>query len=143
MSMLIAAVIFVPLLAVSIAHFVWSLGGTWPLRNRELLMKTVYGRPGMTRMPSRPVTFVVSILILAAGVIALALADHSGGGILLTVVGALLAVIFIARGVIGYTAGWRAVFSDEPFATLDRRNYSPLCLVLGAGYLILVLMRLI
>jgi hypothetical protein len=141
--MIIASIIFVALLAVSIAHFVWSFGGTWPLRSRELLIKTVYGRPGMTRPPARLPTFVVAVLILAAGVIALALADHTGGGILLTVTGAVLAIIFIGRGVIGYTAGWRAVFSEEPFATLDRRNYSPLCLILGAGYLILVVMRLL
>ena len=55
----------------------------------------------------------------------------------------LLALVFLARGVLGYTAGWRARFPTEPFATLDRKNYSPLCLVLGAGFLILVVMRLL
>jgi hypothetical protein len=143
MSMFVSAIIFIPLLAVAIAHFIWSLGGTWPLRSKELLMKTVYGRPGAQRMPPRLLTFIVAVLILTAGTIALALADKTGGGIWLTLAGAVLAMIFIARGVIGYTAGWRAVFREEPFATLDRRNYSPLALIIGAGYLILVLLRLI
>ena len=54
-----------------------------------------------------------------------------------------IAAVFIGRGILGYTAGWRARFPTEPFATLDRKNYSPLCLWIGAGFLILVLMRLI
>jgi len=83
------------------------------------------------------------LLVLAAGIVALALADHTSGGITLTLLGVLLAIVFIARGILGYTPGWRARFPTEPFATLDRKNYSPLCLWIGAGYIILVLMRLI
>jgi hypothetical protein len=142
MSMLIGAIVFVALLAVAIAHFIWSLGGSWPIRNKDLLAKAVIGRPGVTRVP-RLASLVIAILVLLAGIVALALADKTGGGVLLTAAGALLAMIFLARGAIGYTAGWRAAFPEEPFATLDRRNYSPLCLVLGTGFLLLVLMRLI
>ena len=142
MSMLIGAIVFVALLAVAIAHFIWSLGGSWPIRNKDLLAKAVIGRPGVTRVP-RLASLVIAILVLLAGIVALALADKTGGGVLLTAAGALLAMIFLARGAIGYTAGWRAAFPEEPFATLDRRNYSPLCLVLGMGFLLLVLMRLI
>lgn len=143
MSMLVAALVFVPLLAIAIAHFVWSLGGTWPLRDRGVLIRSVYGRPGATRMPSRLATFVMSVLILVAGILALSLADHAAGGTLLTLAGVVLGLIFLGRGVAGYTPQWRAVFSEEPFATLDRRNYSPLCLSIAAGFLILVVMRLI
>ncbi|KQW77209.1 hypothetical protein ASC89_18590 [Devosia sp. Root413D1] len=142
MSMLIAALIFVVLLAVAIAHFLWSIGSRWPIRDPELLARTVIGKPGVTRVP-KLASFVVSLLVLAAGVLALSLADHSAGGWWLTLVGVLLAAVFLGRGAIGYTEGWRARFSAEPFATLDRKNYSPLCLALGAGYLILVIMRLI
>ena len=31
----------------------------------------------------------------------------------------------------------------EPFRTLDRKTYSPLCLALGVGFIVLVVMRLI
>jgi hypothetical protein len=143
MNMVVGSLTFVPLLMVAVAHFIWSLGGTWPIRNEALLAQTVIGTPGVKRMPRRWLTFVVSLLILAAGIVALALADHNSGGILLTLLGALLAIVFIARGVLGYTAGWRALFPTEPFATLDRKNYSPLCFWIGAGFLILVVMRLI
>jgi hypothetical protein len=128
---------------VALAHFFWALGSTWPIKNETLLAQTVVGLPGITRMPNRFVTFIVSLLILAAGIVALSLADHSSGGWPLTALGIVLAAIFIGRGILGYTPGWRARFPTEPFATLDRKNYSPLCLWIGAGFLILVLMRLL
>jgi hypothetical protein len=143
MNMLVGSLTFVPLLMVALAHFFWALGSTWPIKNETLLAQTVVGLPGVTRMPNRFVTFIVSLLVLAAGIVALALADHTSGGITLTLLGVLLAIVFIARGILGYTPGWRARFPTEPFATLDRKNYSPLCLWIGAGYIILVLMRLI
>ena len=142
MSMFIAAIVFVPLLAIAIAHLMWSMGLSWPIRDKTMLARTVIGRPGATRVP-RLASFVIALLVLAAGTVALALADKTGGGIWLTLIGAVLAAIFLARGAIGYTAGWRAQFSEEPFATLDRRNYSPLSLFIGAGFLLLVAMRLL
>ena len=143
MNMLIASLIFVPLLAVAIAHFVWSLGGTWPIRDQALLARTVVGLPGITRMPPRIASLAVAIATLAAGIVALSLADDTAGGAWLTAIGALLGLLFLARGIIGYSAGWRARFPEEPFATLDRKNYSPLSLAIGAGFLVLVVMRLI
>jgi hypothetical protein len=141
MSMIVAAVMFIPLLAVSIAHLVWSFGGSWPIRDKAMLPKVAFGIPGRT-VP-RFASFVVSVVVLGVGITGLALADRTGGGVWLTLLGVVFGAVFIARGVLGYTKGWRAIFSDEPFATLDRRNYSPLCLILGAGFLLLVLMRLI
>ena len=143
MNMLVGSLTFVPLLMVALAHFLWSFGSTWPIRDETLLAQTVVGAPGITRMPNRFLTFIVSLLVFAAGVVALALADHTSGGWPLTLLGALLALVFIGRGILGYTPGWRARFPTEPFATLDRKNYSPLCLWVGAGFLILVLMRLL
>jgi hypothetical protein len=34
---------------------------------------------------------------------------------------------------------WRRRHSAEPFATLDRRIYAPLCFVLGAGFITILL----
>ncbi len=143
MNMVVGALTFVPLLTVAFAHLLWALGSSWPIRDQMLLAQTVVGTPGITRMPNRMLTFVISLLLLAAGIVALSLADHASGGIGLTLAGAVLALAFLARGVLGYTAGWRARHPVEPFATLDRKNYSPLCLWIGAGFLILVGMRLL
>jgi hypothetical protein len=143
MNMLVGSLTFVPLLMVALAHFFWAFGSTWPIKNETLLAQTVVGLPGITQMPNRLVTFIVSLLILAAGIVALSLADRTSGGWRLTTLGVVLAAIFIGRGILGYTPGWRARFPTEPFATLDRKNYSPLCFWIGAGFLILVLMRLL
>ncbi len=142
MTMIVASVIFVILLAVAIAHLLWAIGSPWPIRDPELLARTVVGRPGITHVPKTS-ALLRGALALAAGIFALALADHTAGGLGLSVVGLIFAALFIGRGILGYTAGWRARFPVEPYATLDRRNYSPLFLIVGAGFAILLFMRLI
>lgn len=142
MIMGIAALVFIPLLAIAIAYFMWAIGRTWPLRDKDVLRQAITGRPGKTELPSRWSFLLVSILTLAAGVVALSLADHDAGGAWLTALGTALGLLFLARGVAGYTPGWRRTFSADPFVTLDRRTYSPLALFLGAGFLLLVILRL-
>lgn len=143
MIMGIAALVFIPLLAIAIAYFIWALGRTWPLRDNHLLAQAITGRPGKTGLPPRWTFLLVSLFMLAAGIIALSLADHTAGGTTLNALGLGLGGLFLARGIAGYLPGWRATFSAEPFATLDRKTYSPLALFLGAGFLLLVLMRLL
>jgi hypothetical protein len=143
MNMLVGALTFVPLLTIAFAHVLWTFGNTWPIRNQALLAQTVVGLPGATRMPSRMLTFATALFTLAAGIVALSLADHDSGGLMMSEIGGILAVVFFARGVLGYTQGWRAKFSAEPFATNDRKTYSPLCLWIGVGFFLLVLMRLL
>jgi hypothetical protein len=142
MSMLVAALVFVPLLAVTIACLLWALGAGWPIRDRELLARTVVGRPGVRRVP-RLAALLAALLALAAGIIALSLADHESGGAWLTLLGLACGALFLARGAAGFSPGWRATFPEEPFAGLDRRLYSPLALGLGLGFLLLCIMRLI
>ena len=143
MSMLIAAFMFIALLAVSTAHFLWSIGKTWPIRGEKLLAQTVVGFKDIERMPPRLASLAVSFATLAAGIIALALADHDGGGLLLSLVGLPLAAVFLARGIIGYTPWWARMTPEPNFRLNDTRVYSPLCLFLGAGFLALVILRLL
>jgi hypothetical protein len=143
MNMLVASLTFVPLLVVAFAHFLWSIGYTWPIRSEDLLVRTVVGTAGATRMPNRGLMLLAAVAVLAAGIVALALADPVSGGIVLDLAGLVLAAVFAARGVLAYTPAWRAKHPVEPFAALDRRNYAPLCFWVGAGFLILVLMRLL
>jgi len=142
MSMFISSLMFIALFAVALAHFLWSLGRTWPIRDEKLLAQTVVGFRDIERMPPRLASFAVAVAAAAAGVLALALADHDSGGLPLNLVGLLLAAIFLARGALGYT-GWWAERTPEPnFRLNDRRVYSPLCLALGLGFLALVYFRL-
>lgn len=143
MSMLIAALIFIPLLAVSMAHVVWAFGGSWPIRDRRLLARTVVGTADVEDMPPRLLSLAVAIGTLLAGVLALALADHDSGGVELTLLALPVAALFLARGSIGYTRWWIERTPEPGFRINDRRVYSPLCLVVGAGFLILVVLRLL
>jgi len=143
MSMLVAAIAFVPLLAIAIAHFIWSLGGTWPIRDEALLANTVTGFPGRTRMPPKIASFGVAVAVLAAGIVVLSLADRTAGGFWLSTLGVLAGLVFFARGVAGYTAWFAKLTPEEPFRSLDRKIYSPLCIGLGAAFVVLVILRLV
>lgn len=141
MNMLISALVFIALLTVSMAHFLWSFGRTWPIREEKLLAQTVVGTAGIERMPSRWLSLAVAIFTLAVGLLALSLADHTSGGLGLSLLGLPFAAIFLGRGIIGYTHGWAAKTPEPNFRLNDRRVYSPLCLAIGAGLLALVIMR--
>ena len=138
----IASLVFIPLLAVFFAHAIWTFGGTWPATDEQTLARTVVGTPGITRMPPRWMAGLVAILILGAGFWALFLSDPAPNS-LLTLGGAVLAAIFLARGIAGYTTKWRALTPEEPFASFDKKVYAPLCLWVGVGFTILTIWRLL
>ena len=142
-AMIVAALVAVPLLAVAIAHLLWSVGIMWPIRDRQLLARTVVGAPGVARMPPKYISFGVFLLMLGGCVVAFAVADPTSGGPGLTLLALLAAIGFLARGGVGYTGWWAARTPEEPFRSLDRKSYSPLCLAVGIGFLILVAMRLL
>ena len=143
MSMAISSFMFIALLAVAFAQILWAFGNTWPIRDEKLLAQTVVGTAGIERMPPRRNSFAIGVFTFVSGVVALSLADHDSGGSLLTVVGFALGLVFLARGVAGYTAWW-AVRTPEPnFRFNDRRVYSPLSLLLGAGFVALAILRLL
>src|SRR5690606_4992817 len=112
----IVSLMFLALLTVSMAHLAWSFGLTWPLRDEKLLAQTVVGT---------------------------ALGDHDRGGIGLTLAGLAFALVFLGRGIVGYTGWWAARTPEPNFRFNDRRVYSPLCLLLGAGFAALSIMRLL
>jgi hypothetical protein len=136
-----ASILFLCLLTVSLAHFLWAIGSKWPVRDPALLAHTVIGTPGVERVP-RFASFIVAVLVLAAAAIGSALGDKLSGGLPLTLAGVALTLVFGLRGIVGYTSWWRARHPIEPFATLDRRIYSPLCLIVAACFAILVITRL-
>ena len=60
MSMFVAALIFVVLLTVSIAHFMWAVGSPWPIRD-PLLLRTAAVQP--TDLVSLQRTVVADTLV--------------------------------------------------------------------------------
>ena len=88
-------------------------------------------------------SLAVGVFTLLAGVAALALADHDGGGNGLTAIGLGLGLLFLVRGVVGYTPWWAARTPEPNFRLNDSRVYSPVCLFLGAGFVALAILRLL
>ena len=62
-------------------------------------------------------------------------------GIGLDLVGIALAVVFLARGIAGFTPWWTALTPEPNFRLNDRRVYTPLCLAIGLGFIALVAFR--
>jgi hypothetical protein len=140
--MAIASLVCIALLIVSFAHFMWGFGRRWPVSDEAMLARIVIGRAGATRMPPWYRSLGLAILMLAAAVFALALADHDSGTWKLTGAGVVLALIFIGRGIAGYLPAWQRLTPEQPFRSYDTRYYSPLCLVIGIGLALLVVLRL-
>ncbi|HEY5820245.1 MAG TPA: DUF3995 domain-containing protein [Mesorhizobium sp.] len=130
------------LLAIAALHAYWGVGGVWPGTDERSCARTVGGFPGAVRMPGPASCFAVTAALFVAAIIALAL-----GGILTLPFPALLlslggfgaALVFVGRGFAGFTLIWRRHTPEQPFAKLDVRYYSPLCLAIGAAFLILIL----
>lgn len=136
MIVLALALSFV-LLLVTTLHVYWGIGGVWPGRDSESCARAVAGFRGMTEMPAPFACFAVAACLGLATLWPLALegvfaTPFSRPGLVAT--GFLIALIFLARGLAGFTPWWRRLTPEQPFARLDMRYYSPLCLVIGAGF---------
>jgi len=125
---------FVVLFCVSVLHAYWAFGGRWPGEDDVSLARTVVGT---NAMPSSSLTLVVAVLILFASLLPLVkvgLAPIALPAVLTQTGLALLAAVFGLRGLVTYTSIWRRRGAAEPFVTLDRRYFGPLCILLGAAF---------
>ena len=135
MTAAVAIVLALVLAAIAALHAYWGFGGLWPASDQETLVRAVVGRAGRRRMPPQAITFAVAFAVTVAAALPLLL-----GGLLgtmpqwLPAVGFAAALVFVARGIAGWTPAWRRLWPAEPFATRDRQIYSPLCLAIGAGF---------
>jgi hypothetical protein len=127
-----AFVLFAVLLGLSLLHFQWARGSHWPAVSEEALARSAVG-DGRRRMPGRIPCLAVSALLLAVGLWPLIALNYAGEAWAQRV-SIVIGGIFAGRGVGGFTPRWRQYFYDEPFATLDRRYYSPFCIVLGLAF---------
>jgi hypothetical protein len=140
--MLLSAVVALVLFAIAALHAYWGFGGVWPGTDAASCARTVGGFPGSSRMPGPGPCLAVTATLAAAALIALA----QGGWIVLplpallfTLGAAGAALVFLGRGIAGFTPAWRRLTPEMPFARLDRQYYSPLCLLIGAAFVALVL----
>jgi hypothetical protein len=138
----LAIALFVVLQTIADLHAAWGFGWRWPSDSEAGLARTVVGKSGITRMPSLTASLVVAVLLTAASLWPLFVAGLLPAlwPVWLTQLAGLgLAAVFIGRGIAGYVPAWRRRFSEQPFASLDQRAYSPLCLAVGVGILTLLI----
>ena len=132
MTVLLALLLFLAVFALSLVHFYWSRGSHWPMESEEALARAVVG-DGRRRMPGRLPCLAVSFILCMAAIFPLCALDPASR-LPVRHISGVIAGVFVARGIAGYSPTWRRHFRDEPFATLDKRYYSPLCILLGLAY---------
>jgi hypothetical protein len=108
----------------------------WPAGKERDLARAVAGFPDVDRMPPSIACLAVAIAVLVAAIpLALALTTPAvSGWPWLVAPGAGL--VFLARGLIGFTRFWARLTPEQPFRRLDRRLYSPLITALGVVFLL-------
>ena len=129
---MIAFLLSAVLVVLAAFHLLWALGYWMPIRDEAALARAVLGRPGVTRMPGAVPTAAVAVALMLAAAWPWFAASP------LTLLGLwVIAAVFLIRGGVPWLLAWRRLTPEEPFASLDRTLYGPLCLILGAGFLIL------
>jgi len=142
---MLAILVFLTLAAIAALHAAWGFGMRWPAEDERDLVALVLGATGRTRMPASAECLAAAVAIFTPGLVALAaaglIAVPASPG-LLAAVAALIAAVFAARGLAAYLPAWRRRFAQEPFATLDRSWFGPLCLLLALAFAFLAAGRI-
>lgn len=142
MILAIATALTLLLAAIAGLHAYWGRGGLWPAASEDELIATVIGNASARRMPSPGLCLAVALAIAVAAIWPLLLAQGPSAGtprLLIFLAGFAITAVFLLRGIAGFLPAWRRLHPREPFASNDRRYYSPLCLLIAAGYAILLL----
>ena len=140
MSAVIAWCIFILLTAIAAVHVAWGFGVRWPRKTEADLVTTVIGHKRDAMPPPLHCHLAASAIFIPGGfaLMLAGLVQTPWPRWLTLLAGASGALVFAGRGVAGYVPAWRALHPREPFASLDRHYYSPLCLLLAASFVVLL-----
>ena len=137
-ALFIGAILFL----IAAIHLIWAFRIWWPGGDEESLARSVAGFRNIRKMPSAFQCGAVSFSMVgaAAAVIYLGAGSPFGGSVWLQTLCALFAAVFLTRGVLGFTQFWAGLTPEIPFRTLDRKYYSPLCILLGVGIVTILIL---
>ncbi|OHV86437.1 DUF3995 domain-containing protein [Mesorhizobium sp. ORS 3428] len=130
------------LLLITTLHVYWGIGGIWPGKDAKSCARAVIGFRGVDEMPS-PVASLAVAACLALGTLwpvaltGVFASPFPREGLAATAL--MIGLVFLGRGVAGFTPWWRRLTPELPFARLDQRLYSPLCLSIGLGFAVLAI----
>lgn len=127
MSILVSSIVAL-LGAVAIIHILWGIGFWFPIRDEERLVRAVVGAKDATRMPGPIPCGMVSGALIVVIFALLSPPSWPRDSVLW-----LACVLLVSRGFLAWIPIWRRMTPQEPFATLDRFAYGPLCIGLGLG----------
>jgi hypothetical protein len=135
----IAALTAATLVTVGLIHAAWAAGSTWPYADPETLTRSVLGVPAADDFPPAGLTLAVTAALGATGAAALARTSTRSrvrqAARLITVPAA---AVLALRGIGGYAQSLLAPQASTPeFRRNDLRLYSPLCLALAGGLIVL------
>ncbi len=143
MAAVVSSVLAVVLVVAGILHLLWAARIYFPFANEQAAARAVVGLRGITRMPSRGASAFVGLLLIAAAVAAVCIGSFSAqvpaAKYVLAPLGLFLSAVFLTRGIAGILPAFERAAPEQPFLTLNRRLYSPLCAAIGLGFLFLVI----
>jgi hypothetical protein len=139
MKVVSGCLILVPV-ALAAPHPHWAFGGRWRRHDERSLVAFVIGRTRSMRMPGFVACMPVATALLCAAVLAALLGhviafDLGAQGTRLTRIAFWIVFgVFALRGAAGFIPPVFAYAQSTPFASLNRVFYSPLCLLVAAGF---------
>jgi hypothetical protein len=111
--------------ALSVLHVAWAFGSAWPAADRERLADAI---GGFKRLPGRGACISVAALLAVGSACA-------GSGVprdrTARAGSAATSLVLFARAGLGFAGALPNINGSDVFAELDRRCYSPICLVLA------------
>lgn len=141
MAPLLGTVLAIALGSLGFLHLLWAVGVSFPFSNQQSLARSVVGRRGITRLPSHTSVALLGVLLLCGAAAAIIMGHFHDVfptlKYLLVPVGLFLSAIFFLRGVVGVLPAFERATPEQPYLTLNRRLYSPLCVLIGLGFLTL------
>jgi len=138
-TLLVGILLALVLLIIAGLHALWGLRIWWPATDERALALLSAGFAGRVKMPPPLACFAVAGALTGAASLTLSIIGILPFGTLLVprILLGLAALVFLARGMAAYTAPWARLTPSQPFRSLDRRVYGPLCLAIGLGLLLL------
>ena len=127
--MILALVLSFVVILIATLHILWGIGFWFPIEDEGALVRAVVGFSDAEEMPGAVPCALVGVALNMA-VVCLWWPPGAFRFLMLALVG----TVFALRGAIAFTPFWRKLTPVEPFATLDRKYYGPLCLALGLGF---------
>lgn len=141
MAALVATILALALCAAGLLYVLWAAGLTFPFPNEQALARSIIGRRGITRVPSRRTFLYLGALLFASALAAWLMGGFSeqvpASKPFLAPIGLFLSAVFLGRGIAGILPVFERAAPEQPYLSLNRRIYSPLCALAGIGFLFL------